>query len=65
MSKRMHISFALKIILIFIATLSIISFLGVGIAHRIVFSRIDYDKCDSEHYILYSDWYMPNTIFLL
>lgn len=55
MSKRRHIRFTFKIIFIFIAILSIISFLGVGIAHRIVFSRIDYDKYDSEHYILYSD----------
>lgn len=55
MSKRKHISFALKVIFIFIAILSIISILGIGIAHSIVFGRIDYDKYDSEHYILYSD----------
>lgn len=53
--QRKYISLIFKIIFIFPAILSIVSILGIGIAHRIVFGRIDYEKYDSEHYILYSD----------
>lgn len=29
--------------------------MGIGIAHKVVFGRIDYDRYDSEHYLLCSD----------
>ncbi len=55
MNKRKHIGFMIKIICILLIVLSIISILGIGIAHQAVFGRIDYDQYDSEHYLLYSD----------
>ena len=55
MNKRKHIGFIIKILSIFLIVLSIISILGIGIAHKVVFGRMDYDRYDSEHYLLYSD----------
>jgi len=57
MNNRKHIVFLIKIISIFFIVLSIISILGIGIAHKVVFGRIDYDRYDSEHYLLYLDIY--------
>lgn len=55
MSRKKHIGFIAKMICVFLAIFSILSFLGIGIAHRIVFGRIDYEQYDSRHYLLYSD----------
>lgn len=45
----------LKIICLFPVVFSMIATLAIGIAHRIVFGRVDYEQYDSEHYLLYSD----------
>lgn len=55
MRRKNHIGFIAKMICVFLAIFSILSVLGIGIAHRIVFGRIDYEQYDSRHYLLYSD----------
>lgn len=53
MRRKNHIGFIAKMICVFLAIFSILSVLGIGIAHRIVFGRIDYEQYDSRHYLLY------------
>lgn len=55
MNKRKRIIFYIKIIDAFLVVFSIIAVLGIGIAHKIVFERVDYEQYDSEHNLLYSD----------
>lgn len=55
MNKRKPIRLYIKIICALFAVFSIIAILVIGIAHRIVFERVDYEQYDSEHYLLYSD----------
>lgn len=55
MNKRKRIIFYIKIIGAFLVIFSIIAIWGIGIAHKIVFERVDYEQYDSEHYLLYSD----------
>lgn len=46
---------ALKIIISCIVTVLVLAFSGVAIAHMVVFSRADYDKYDSEYFLVYDD----------
>lgn len=46
---------ALLIIIICIVTVLVLTFSGVAIAHMAVFSRADYDKYDSEYFLVYDD----------
>lgn len=46
---------ALTIIIICIVTVLVLAFSGVAIAHMVVFSRADYDKYDSEYFLVYDD----------
>lgn len=46
---------ALMIISICIVTVLVLAFSGVAIAHMVVFSRADYDKYDSEYFLVYDD----------
>lgn len=46
---------ALSIIIICIVTVLVIAFSGVAVAHMVVFSRADYDKYDSEYFLVYDD----------
>lgn len=46
---------ALAIIIICIITVFVLAFSGVAIAHMVVFSRADYDKYDSEYFLIYDD----------
>ena len=55
MNKRKRIRIYIKIICAFFVIFSIVAFLGVWIAHKIVFDRVDYEQYDREHYLLYSD----------
>ena len=43
------------IIIITIAVISTLIFSGVAIAHLVVFSRADYDKYDSDYFLVYDD----------
>ncbi len=43
------------IIIIAIAVVSTLIFCGVAIAHLVVFSRADYDKYDSDYFLVYDD----------
>ena len=42
-------------IIITIAVISTLIFCGVAIAHLVVFSRADYDKYDSDYFLVYDD----------
>lgn len=53
--NKHNISRILKYTIFLFVVFSLISVLGIAVAHKAVFSRKDYDKYDSEHYILYSD----------
>lgn len=50
-----NINKLIKIVLFGLIILSVLIFLGITIAHGIVFSRADYDEYDSEHYLVYDD----------
>ncbi len=51
-SKRKKL---LLICLCIVIVFSIIAFLGIGIAHSVIFGRYDYSSYDNERYIIYSD----------
>lgn len=55
MNKQKRIRLYVKIIGVFLVAFSTIAVLGIGIAHKIVFERVDYEQYDSEHNLLYSD----------
>lgn len=55
MNRRKQIVLVVKIISAVFIIFSVISILGILIAHSIVFGRVDYERYDSEHYLLYSD----------
>lgn len=46
---------ALTIMIICMVTVFVLAFSGVAIAHMVVFSRADYDKYDSEYFLVYDD----------
>ncbi|MDO4305065.1 MAG: hypothetical protein Q4D94_14255 [Bacillota bacterium] len=46
---------ALMIISICIVIVLVLAFSGVAIAHMVVFSRADYDKYDSDYFLVYDD----------
>lgn len=55
MSRRNQIVLGVKIFVAVLILFSVVSVLGIWIAHSIVFGRVDYEQYDSEHYLLYSD----------
>ena len=43
------------LLIVIVLSISVLFFAGITIAHLIVFSRADYNRYDSDHYLLYDD----------